>query len=546
MADSDLNKLMEEAYGDDFHDDEDVELKNDDPYAEDFDDDEGGEEDYGEDEFDKDEEPTTNVEPKIQEPQEEFVGDSEPTYENDFDKSVDIGHTNYADDFGEDSSTHLTSSNQGESSSFVPSSTSLNGFESLDSDEPLADLISTPTNNDTSHGKKMLHHMSSELSIGKIDSFLADKEAKLNTEVMQRVRAESDARERKNSVEKKEIEKILDDPSSLGEKQEEEKKKEEKSGEETPVQRQSFMDRMGGADDRVYDVDYYLDNGEDVDDVDHEYVTKYESVEIKKEEEPQAAVPVAPKVVVEPQVSPQVSTSAAPENPVYSRGMSTKASLRLASSEPTKAKSPPSKKQTPPRPQSAKPNKAPPKLPSRPQSAHPTTKHKKQETQTQVVTRPQSAPTGPTPSISSLRLVSKITKNITRTKMQGSEISSKLREINHIFSNLQAALHFDYDKELEKVKKEALMNGKIGFKTSVPSWKKKKKRPRTAKARKRAQLEHANKLSQPVTRSARYIQGIVPSDWGGTLRGGKAALSRAPTQRGRVRPSTAPAARRKR
>ncbi|GMH89092.1 hypothetical protein TrVE_jg11699 [Triparma verrucosa] len=42
-----------------------------------------------------------------------------------------------------------------------------------------------------------------------------------------------------------------------------------------PVRRQSFLDRMGGADDRVYDVDYFLDNGEDVDDVDHEYETKY-------------------------------------------------------------------------------------------------------------------------------------------------------------------------------------------------------------------------------------------------------------------------------
>mmetsp|Transcript_9377 Transcript_9377/g.17012 ORF Transcript_9377/g.17012 Transcript_9377/m.17012 type:complete len:446 (+) Transcript_9377:156-1493(+) len=428
MASKELSALMDEAYGDDFED-----SGEDDAYAEDFD------------------------------------GEEEGGYENDFEESV-----GYGDDFAEESDAKLDVANL----NLNAASASLD--ESLASDE------------DEGGGRPLLRQMSSELSIGKIDSFLADKEAKISKEVMERVRAES---MRKEQEEEKKIEAEDDIPKH-------------KPDPEPPE------------------------------------LEPESEPEPEPEPEPKAEPLSEPAATETPEPKPKPSPPKPDVEYVRTqRRMSTEASLRLASSEPVKAKSPPSKTQTA-RPQSAKPKSNSPALPSRPRSAHPSTKHKKQGTVlTKAVTRPQSAPTGPTPSIDSLRLVSKINRNLTRTKVQSNEISGKLREINHIFSNLQAALHFDYEKELEKVKKEALMNGKIGFKTSVPFWKKKKKRPRTAKARKRAQLEHAIKLSQPVTRTAKLFQGLVPSDWGGTLRGGKAALSRPRIPTGRVRPSTAPSAR---
>ncbi|GMH74806.1 hypothetical protein TrST_g5930 [Triparma strigata] len=74
---------------------------------------------------------------------------------------------------------------------------------------------------------------------------------------------------------------------------------EEEEGARSPVRSQSFLDRMGGADNRVYDVDYYLDNGEDVDNVDHQYVTKYETTEEEEKkdavEAPELLPPPSPK-----------------------------------------------------------------------------------------------------------------------------------------------------------------------------------------------------------------------------------------------------------
>ncbi|GMH49550.1 hypothetical protein TL16_g00547 [Triparma laevis f. inornata] len=122
--------------------------------------------------------------------------------------------------------------------------------------------------------RELLEEEERELEEARFEMRREEREEALKVEAeMVRVEREERRKKEKEAAEKRMKEMERERLRKLVEEEERAEEEEE---------RRKNRDRMGGADDRVYDLDYYLDNGEDVDDTDHDYVTKY-VVEAKKE-----------------------------------------------------------------------------------------------------------------------------------------------------------------------------------------------------------------------------------------------------------------------
>ncbi|GMI08997.1 hypothetical protein TrRE_jg3574 [Triparma retinervis] len=86
-------------------------------------------------------------------------------------------------------------------------------------------------------------------------------------------------------------------------------------------------------------------------------------------------------------------------------------------------------------------------------------------------------------SLDELRAIAKVGNQMRTVKWQETAIENKASSINALFRRLEEALVFDEQEILEQAKRDARLNGRIDLRGEKPSWKKKTKRPKSAKAR---------------------------------------------------------------
>jgi hypothetical protein len=97
-----------------------------------------------------------------------------------------------------------------------------------------------------------------------------------------------------------------------------------------------------------------------------------------------------------------------------------------------------------------------------------------------------------------LRAIAKVGNQIRTVKWQETAIENKASSINALFRRLEEALVFDEQEILEQAKKDARLNGRIDLRGETLSWKKKSKRPKSAKARLKRQKLADTLRSTPI------------------------------------------------